>query len=285
MNEQEVDERYRRLSDRDSSQPSEATRRAVLRHAGELAAQLRTRESPAPIELRKAAANKPRWRIATYGGLAAAALAGLLIAPHFLTPSTTPMASLTRPPANTAKRAPPPAEMPLEAAKSAPAEPRTFAGNVRARRNPATGALAGADAPRAAARENAAPAPQSSVAQLQAMPAPSAARAAAPPAASLSLDAAPSPDVGVALREAAQSGNVPTLRALLADHIDIDARDPWGRTALMLAVRGDHKEAVNVLLAAGADPNAADGRGTTPLQAATDAQPAIAAALRRAGAR
>ena len=88
---EEVDGRYRRLSDRDSSHPSEAIRRAVLRHAAELAAQARTPESSAPVEFRKPSANEPRWRVATYGGLAAAALAGLLIAPHFLAPSTAPI--------------------------------------------------------------------------------------------------------------------------------------------------------------------------------------------------
>jgi ankyrin repeat protein len=97
--------------------------------------------------------------------------------------------------------------------------------------------------------------------------------------------APPSLDPAADLREAAQSGNVARLRALLADHLDIDARDARGRTALMLAVRRDQKEAVSVLLAAGADPNAADAAGTTPLAAAADAQPEIAAALRRAGAR
>jgi ankyrin repeat protein len=109
--------------------------------------------------------------------------------------------------------------------------------------------------------------------------------ASTPTAASASLDTARSSDVTGALRAAAQSGNVPRLKALLAHHIDIDARDPWGRTALMLAVRGDRKEAVEVLLAAGADPNATDAGGTTPLEAAAGAQPEIAAALRRAGAR
>jgi ankyrin repeat protein len=45
-------------------------------------------------------------------------------------------------------------------------------------------------------------------------------------------------------------------------------------------------ESVEVLLAHGADPNAVDGNGTTPLKAALAAdQPAIAGALRRAGAR
>ena len=128
------------------------------------------------------------------------------------------------------------------------------------------------------ARENV-PAP---LAQMQTMAAPSAARAMAssPPR------AAPSVDAAAALREAAQSGNVQRLQALLAGRIDIDARDASGRTALMLAVLHDQTEAVNSLLAAGADPNAADASGTTPLGAAvTGAQPEIAAALRQAGAR
>jgi hypothetical protein len=261
---EDVDKRYRRLSDRDSSRPSEAIRRAVLRHAAEHAAQGRAQENSTPIEFRRRSANQPRWRVATYGGLAAAALAGLLIAPHFLT-----------------ERA---AEKP-----ATPAEPRAFTGNVRPSQNPALGAVAGADARRAPmaqgrARESA-PAPQ--LAQMQTMRTPSAARAmpsspspAAPPAAARSLDAAR------ALREAAQSGNDQTLKALLAGRIDIDARDPSGRTALMLAVLNDQKEAVNSLLAAGADPNVADTSGTTPLEAAVaGARSEIAAALRRAGAR
>jgi ankyrin repeat protein len=54
----------------------------------------------------------------------------------------------------------------------------------------------------------------------------------------------------------------------------------------MLAVVHDQKEAVTSLLAAGADPNAADTSGTTPLEAAiAAARPEIAAALRQAGAR
>jgi ankyrin repeat protein len=54
----------------------------------------------------------------------------------------------------------------------------------------------------------------------------------------------------------------------------------------MIAVLHGQKEAVNVLLAAGADPNAADASGTTPLQAAlAGAHSAIAAALEQSGAR
>ncbi len=73
---------------------------------------------------------------------------------------------------------------------------------------------------------------------------------------------------------------------LLGRQPDIDARDENGRTALMLAVLRGESRAVDMLLASGADPNAADGRGTTPLQAAIAGnQPAIVAALQRAGAR
>jgi uncharacterized protein len=92
-------------------------------------------------------------------------------------------------------------------------------------------------------------------------------------------------DSASALRRAAESGDSPRLEALLAEQIDLEARDSSGRTALMLAVLHGQKSAVDALLASGADPNAADSRGTTPLQAALAAdQPAIVAALRHAGA-
>jgi hypothetical protein len=266
---EEVDERYRRLSDRDSSRPSEAIRLGVLRHASELAAQARTREGSVPIEFRRPSANDSRWRVATYGGVAAAALAGLLIAPHFLTPSTAPQKLTTAAPTPA-----PPAPPAPPATPATPAPPRALAGGADARR---------ATMAQGAALESASP-PQ--LAQ-RATPAPSAARdMASSTFPAPAQHAARSLDAARALREAAQSGNVQRLEALLAEHIDIDARDANGRSALMLAVVHDQKEAVTSLLAAGADPNAADTSGTTPLEAAiAAARPEIAAALRRAGAR
>jgi uncharacterized protein len=76
------------------------------------------------------------------------------------------------------------------------------------------------------------------------------------------------------------------MQTLLDSEPLIEARDENGRTALMLAALHGQSQAVDVLLAHGADPNAADGHGTTPLQAAVAGnQQAIAASLRRAGAR
>ncbi len=93
-------------------------------------------------------------------------------------------------------------------------------------------------------------------------------------------------DPAAELRHAAGSGDMPALRSALERRPLIDARDADGRSALMLAVLHGRGDAVDELLAAGADPNAADVHGTTPLQAALDgAQADIAAALRRAGAR
>jgi Ankyrin repeats (3 copies) len=103
-----------------------------------------------------------------------------------------------------------------------------------------------------------------------------------------SIMSVPSPlEPPAALRPAAENGDMPALKALLAGagEIDVDSRDAEGHTALMLATLHGQTEAVKLLLAHGADPNAADSHGTTPLQAAVaGSQTAIVKALKRAGA-
>jgi ankyrin repeat protein len=73
------------------------------------------------------------------------------------------------------------------------------------------------------------------------------------------------------LRAAASDTKLTQVQNLLAEGVDPNATDPWGRTPLQLAVRyayNDEAEALKIvqaLLAAGADINAADADGYTPL--------------------
>jgi ankyrin repeat protein len=88
------------------------------------------------------------------------------------------------------------------------------------------------------------------------------------------------------LWQASESGDMIGLRAILERPVDIDVRDPLGRTALMLATLHARAAAVEALLAHGADPNIPDMRGKTPLDVArAQDQAQIVAALERAGAR
>ena len=76
---------------------------------------------------------------------------------------------------------------------------------------------------------------------------------------------------GESLHKAASDMKLPRLRELLAEGVDPNIADPWGRTALQLAVRyayqgeAESLEAVRILLHAGADINSADENGCTPL--------------------
>jgi len=268
----DFDSLYRRTFSRVVDGPSESVRRAVLRHAAELAAN-RAADLSAPgshahwVPMRAGAHSHWR-RSAVYGTLAVAALACLVVVPHWLLPPTKPRA----PAATVAKLAPSVAMAPalsgsapgLSGPAPAPKIEELQPGNVSAE----TSRDRRVDANTSYYDRPSAPAPAAASATASAAPA-----------------AAPR-DVASALREAAKTGNVPRLRALLDEHADVDARDSDGRTALMLAVINGRPGAVAALLASGADPNAAAGNGTTPLQfAEARDEPDIAAALRRAGAR
>ena len=65
------------------------------------------------------------------------------------------------------------------------------------------------------------------------------------------------------LLEAAKTGDVSVVNALVAAKADLNQTDPKGRTSLMLAVMGGHSNVVGVLLDAGADVSATDNSGAT----------------------
>jgi ankyrin repeat protein len=67
------------------------------------------------------------------------------------------------------------------------------------------------------------------------------------------------------LIEAVKSRNVETVRALLKDRVDVNARQGDGATALHWAVHLDDGKAVDLLLRAGAKADVADDTGVTPL--------------------
>ncbi len=286
----DVDGAYRRASALDPSRPSELVRRRILKHAAERAAE-RAGESDA-ADIRRTRASGPWRRPAIFGTLAAAALAGLLITPRFFMPhapstAATSSAQVQRPssaipsapteqaegraPVTAADEQPPP-----PAAEQGVLKPQAFARNFAADSN--GGAATGSAAANGSAAASDSPAADSSRLQAMSGAARSAARSGAP--ASLFTDSA------AQLRQAAASGDIAELQALLDKQTQVDARDAGGRTALMLATLQGQGEAVDVLLAHGADPNAADSQGTTPLHAANAAgRQSIATALQRAGAR
>jgi hypothetical protein len=278
----DVDAQYRRASALDPSRPDEAVRRAVLTHAAQLAAQ-RATGGAGRLKSRRTA-HHAWWRPAIFGTLAAAGLAGLVIAPQWLAPRAPPVAE-SSPIAQAADNrapltaTPPPAASPEVTARP-PASLRSanlpsYSARARPKMQDSTVAPA---AELRAADAGAAVAGVSAARQ----------RLSGNSAAVTSVAAAPGAGTNpaAAFRHAAEVGDLAALGALVGNQADINARDSAGRTALMLATLHGEADAVAALLAYGADPNAADADGTTPLQAATAGDhPAIVAALRRHGAR
>ena len=328
----DVDEHYRRVTALEKAGPSESVRRAVLEHASRLAAERVAAERAGVESATDSARNNvvgigdarrrtPRrawWRPAALSTLAAAGLAGLLIAPQFLPPHA-PDKSASAPasvPASVQPAAPEPSapEQPAPADGGAPAAEQNLAKRQMA---PAAASRAAAqdelvaqdklqaqeqrsDASKANAQGAAADSAEVPIEARRARSQASSGAIAsgAAPAPAPALQSAPAVqsavpmavarllDPAVELRHAAGNGDMAALRAALERRPLIDARDKDGRSALMLAVLRGRGEAVDALLAAGADPNAADVHGVTPLHAALNGEQAdIAAALRRAGAR
>ena len=71
-----------------------------------------------------------------------------------------------------------------------------------------------------------------------------------------------------AFRGATRYGDLARLRALLDEGADVNARDRYHQTGLMLAAQGGHAECVRLLLAHGADPDVAAKFSLTALMLA-----------------
>ena len=76
---------------------------------------------------------------------------------------------------------------------------------------------------------------------------------------------------GNAILMASYEGHPAVVKALIGAGADLDIRDSqYGRTPLLWAVAMDRSTIVEILLKAGADPNAADSQGITSLQVAVE---------------
>ncbi len=85
---------------------------------------------------------------------------------------------------------------------------------------------------------------------------------------------------GELLRSASYEGNLPEIRRLLAQGADVDARDKEGWTPLIWAQAGNRPEAVKLLLQRRAEIDAKDNTGCTALhQAATAGRETVMALL------
>jgi len=90
---------------------------------------------------------------------------------------------------------------------------------------------------------------------------------------------------GVGLHQAALEGNLPAIRQLIAAGADLDERDPFGSTPLIVAATFGHAEVAQALLEAGADLDQQNNEGATALfTAALFCRTEIVAALLDKGA-
>ncbi len=275
----DLEELYRKSSAQYPGQPSAKARRAILEHAEQLAVD-RSHTAGVGRIPRVARSSTARWRRPVFvGSLAAVALAGLLVGPQFLRPSAPPgtvsTASTTTSGLKVPTSAAPSVSASAEPSEPPPAVSLPVTGRARNIQMPSmqvasrlsAGVPANPDRAASGANEPTALAGVSAAAQQ---------------------DSARVSVTGMRVRPApfAPSGDSAPSEAPRSDTASVDARDAQGRTALMLAVLQGRLDSVVSLLRRGADPNAADLAGLTPLQAALANQKTeIADALRGAGAR
>jgi ankyrin repeat protein len=88
------------------------------------------------------------------------------------------------------------------------------------------------------------------------------------------------------LIEAARNHDVKTVRLLMSQHADVNARAGDGSTALLWAAHSNDLDTADLLLSAGADANAANDFRMTPLsQACTNGSDALVRLLLKSGAK
>ena len=71
------------------------------------------------------------------------------------------------------------------------------------------------------------------------------------------------PDISI--YDAANDGNIEAVKQHLADGADVNAKNDFGSTPLIAAALKGHKEIAELLISEGADVNAKNDRGQTPL--------------------
>jgi hypothetical protein len=297
---------YRKSSAQDPSRPSAKTRQAILEHSLRIATnraqtpradwRIQSESSPALGPITPVTGlSRPKWRRPVLvGSLAAAVLAGLLIGPQYLRPAAPPVTLRisTKSAVSQLKQfepTQPSGPTVAERSESAPTImnlPATVpAPHVHA---PARLAVPRADTAESATTARAA----SGASEPGVMGEVSAASSDASEQVSVTgmrirrTPGAPTAEAAAQTSRDAGAGDSSAAEKAPDAASQIDTRDTDGRTALMLAVLQGHLDAVMDLLRRGADPNAADNSGVTPLQAArAKNRPQIADALVHAGAR
>jgi len=73
--------------------------------------------------------------------------------------------------------------------------------------------------------------------------------------------------LNISIHFAAHDGDIEAIKQHIADGADVNAKNDSGYTPLHWTAQNGHKEAVELLIAEGADVNAKDNDGNTPLDA------------------